>query len=116
MSDLETFRTLIEQKKKYSDEQIDELRGLTLQLAAHGSDWRDKAQFRAAIETIGAIRDFDKASAQLITTTNALTERIRRLTCLGVAVAIAGTLLAGGSLVIALIALNRTGNSCLGCF
>ena len=108
MSETETFRRLIDQKTKYTDEQIAELRGLTMQLGSHGVDWRDKAQFRAAIETIGAIRDFDNVSTVLITTTNTLTERIRRLTVLGVVVAIVGMLLAGGSLVISIIALTRT--------
>lgn len=60
------FRELISQTSGYTDEQVIELRSLASQIGNLGTDWRDKAQFRAAIETIGAIRKFDKASGDMV--------------------------------------------------
>ena len=66
MGDETRFRELISQTSGYTDEQIIELRSLASQIGNLGTDWRDKAQFRAAVETIAAIRTFDKASGDMV--------------------------------------------------
>jgi hypothetical protein len=67
------------------------------------------------IELLGAIinlrksiRQFDETSTQLIETTNSLTERIRSLTLWGLLAACFGTLLAGASLAVSVVALLKT--------
>jgi hypothetical protein len=65
-----------------------------------GVDWRGRAQFRSAIETKAAIKQFDTASAKLIDTTNKLTKWVLGLTIVGVT-------FAGASLYLSWLALSK---------
>ncbi len=94
------LKTLITQTDAFSEEQIEDLRKYTVSMGNVGTDCRDRAQFRAAIETIAAIKQFDTASAKLIDTTNRLTRWILALTILAV-------LFAGASLYLSWLALMK---------
>src|SRR5712692_2809519 len=100
MADETRLRDLISQPTGYSEEQITELRSVANLIGHLGTDWRDRAQFRAAVETIAAIKQFDKASADLINTTNTLAKWVLGLTILGV-------LFAGSSLWLSYLALQK---------
>ena len=63
-----------------TDEDITELRKLIGKVGMTKTFYSDMANFRMNTELIAAIRTFDKASADLITTTNKLTNRILILT------------------------------------
>jgi len=72
-------------KEKITDEDLDELQRLCSQMGdladIFSSTLGREANFRMSIELIVAIRSFDKASANLITTTNKLTTWILIVTC-----------------------------------
>ena len=83
-----SYRTLeiLKQESEITGENIVELRRLLEQLASPigllASDtYSNVANFRMSIELIAAIRKFDKASADLIATTNKLTTWILIVTC-----------------------------------
>jgi hypothetical protein len=79
-SEQEQLLKLLSQREPYAAEQISELRNFTTAIARLGDDWRTRAQFRSSIETIAAIKEFDKVSGNLVATTNKLTTRIFWLT------------------------------------
>lgn len=56
------------------------------------------ALMRANLEMIVSVRSFDKASGELVSTTNVLTERVRKLTVLGVVFAALAAILGAGAL------------------
>ena len=92
------FIELITQDADLSDDEVREMRRLTKH------DSRQHVQGMAAIRTsldnIMAIRRFDKASANLINTTNRLTKWVLGLTILGVS-------FAAGSLWLSWLALQK---------
>ena len=76
---------IIKQEAEITDENLSELRRLLSQLPSGTQSFfagpnSNVAAFRMNIELIAAIRSFDQASANLITTTNKLTNRILILT------------------------------------
>ena len=76
---------ILKKEGEITDENIVELRRLVGQLASSmelfaSATYSNVANFRMSMELIAAIRTFDKASADLITTTNKLTNRILILT------------------------------------
>jgi len=85
MDELARWRELRDKDEPLTDGELRELRTLTRQVMVRlsGPDAYD-IKLSAAIETIIAIRQFDKASGELVSTTNALTIRIKRLTTIGV--------------------------------
>lgn len=80
------MNAIVTKERPLSDEDIAELLkliGLAEKLdgmSFGGMTFSDKVHFRMNVELIAAIRTFDKASADLITTTNKLTNRILFLT------------------------------------
>jgi len=103
MADETRLRELIRKPEGYTDEEIAELRSVANLVGNLGTDWRKRAQFRAAVETIAAIKQFDNASAALINTTNRLTKWVLGLTILGV-------LFAGGSVWLSYLAVQKCGH------
>lgn len=76
---------IIKQNAEITDENLSELRSLLSQLTSaaqsiFAGSYSNVAAFRMNIELMAAIRTFDKASANLIRTTNKLTKRILILT------------------------------------
>lgn len=76
---------IIKKDAEITDKDLSELRGLLSQLTSaaqsfFAGSYSNVAAFRMNVELIAAIRSFDKASANLITTTNTLTRRIVCLT------------------------------------
>ena len=72
-----------------TDEELDELRKFFPQPGSPVSIAQSNvADFRMNIELIAAIRTFDKASTNLVTTTNRLTQRILWLTVVAVGIAL----------------------------
>ena len=74
---------ILRQERSLTDGEIAELRTLSGAVDTRTTYW-DVAHFRMNVELLAAIRSFDKASANLITTTNKLTERILMLTCVAI--------------------------------
>ena len=60
----------------------------------------ERAQFRAAVETIDSIRKFDEASARLVETTNNLTRK-------GLVLSAAALVVAAASLLVSAIAIVK---------
>src|SRR5438309_402364 len=87
MGDETRLRELISQTSGYSDAEIIELRTVADKIGNLGTDWRDRAQFRANVETIAAIKRFDKASGDLVDTTNRLTKLVLAFTIITVVLA-----------------------------
>lgn len=77
---VEKMQSLLAKSGEWADEEIEELRKLANLLGIAGSTIRDIAQLRSNLEVIVAVRKFDRASAELIRTTNKLTTRIYVLT------------------------------------
>ena len=98
MGDETRLTEVISQRGPLTDAEITELRSVAVNIGSLGDDWRVRAQFRAAVEMIAAIRQFDKASADLIQTTNTLAKWMLALTILA-------ALFAGGSLYLSYLAL-----------
>lgn len=71
---------ILTKEGEITDEEITELRKLIAPAFPGGSTTSDLPHFRMNLELIAAIRSFDRASADLITTTNKLTKRILILT------------------------------------
>ena len=92
------FTELIEQPQPLTDEDVSELRGMIKMLAYTQSHVQPMALMRANLETIDSIRRFDRASGELVSTTNLLTEKVRKLTVLGVVFAGIAAILAGWAL------------------
>ncbi len=91
---------LMRKPGSWTDREIKELYTLTDGFAVGGTVIRELTQIRSNIELIDAIRGFDKASADLINTTNGLTKRILRLTVLA-------TVFAALSLLLSFMALFK---------
>ena len=66
---------------------------LSNNLSVAGTAIRDIAQLRSNLEVIVAVRSFDRASAQLIQTTNTLTTRILWLTVAAISLGVIQVLL-----------------------
>lgn len=94
------FFALLDKLTEYSDDDIAELWRLSPHVRVLSLEYQALAHLRASLVTISAIRRFDKASADLINTTNRLTKWVLGLTLLGV-------LFAGGSLWLSWLALQK---------
>ena len=68
--DHDRLRELLQQTFGYSTGEINELRELAINVGELNPEWRDRAQFRAAVETLAAINHFDEASTQMVRRAN----------------------------------------------
>jgi len=83
----------------YSDDDLEKLReGATLSVSFASITIADSIQTRASIELIRSIRQFDKASGELVDTTNVLTTRILWITVAAVFIGMVQLIVAGISL------------------
>lgn len=87
---------LLYQPESLTDDDITELRSL-VKIVQHVPYSQSAALLRMAIENIDSIRRFDKASGELVTTTNRLTTQILWLTWTMLGVGLLGALASGWS-------------------
>ncbi len=91
--DQQKLFALLFRPAELTDDELRQLRGLI------SVDSRDHIQgmamIRASLDNIAAIRKFDKASAELVSTTNKLTEKIVRLTYVMLGIGLLNALASG---------------------
>lgn len=93
----ETLSRILSKTGKLNRDDLEVLRekiGCVPQLQGGRGDW---VVTRMEVELVDAITQLDETSTQLITTTNKLTRKILGLTVVGVAVAVAGLLVAAAT-------------------
>lgn len=83
------------QQKSFTSEELDFLRSNIERLAYYNDRTQSVAQTRVAVELLDAIQRFDKASGELVTTTNKLTARILVLTWVMIGIGVLGALASG---------------------
>jgi hypothetical protein len=91
---------LVKKTSEWTDNELSELRRLMDGLAVGGGVIQALAQFRTNVELIAAIRKFDKASGELVETTNKLTRN-------GLWMSGAALMIALASLAVSVFALRR---------
>ena len=84
------LQQLLAQPQPLTDEDLQKLRSLVSVSLYLGPNQLQVAELRATVELLDSIRRFDKASGQLVVTTNLLTKRIYWLTILAVILACCG--------------------------
>lgn len=95
------------QAREFTSIELDFLRSHIQLLAHYNEPTAQVAQTRVAVELLDSIQRFDKVSSDLIETTNKLTARVLTLTIWGVVIAGFGLLMAGASLCLSFLALQR---------
>jgi hypothetical protein len=78
------------QPKSFTSVELDFLRSNIKRLAHYNDRTQSVAQTRVAVELLDAIQRFDKASGELVTTTNKLTRRILILTWVMIGIGVLG--------------------------
>jgi hypothetical protein len=92
------FVEILKNDTPFTDDELREMRRAVNYVSM--SHVQGMALIRGSLDTIEAVRTFDRASAQLIETTNTLTKRVLNLTWTTVIIAGIGALLAVASLII----------------